>query len=264
VVWQGHELGELHLRMLPDPLGLRMDNFLLANPDGRLRGKGLLANHPRRPTRLEFDLESENLDKLLSRLGMPGSVRRGKLHISGPLGWTGGLEAFDLTKLEGDLEVNAKNGQFLKIEPGAGKLLGILSLQSLPRRIALDFRDVFTDGFAFDDIAGQVHIERGSAYAKNLRMSGPAAKVSMSGVANLVNETQNLRVSIQPRLEDTLAVAGALLGGPAVGVGALIASKVLQNPLGQAAAFEYVITGPWADPLVTKLDRPKVEPASNE
>ncbi len=256
-VLQGRELGELHLRLSPDRLGLRLDNFLLKTPDGQLSGKGVLANHPRRPTRLEFELESANLGKLLDRLGMPGSVKRGSAHIAGPLGWTGGLEDFNFTALEGDLDVTLKQGQFLKADPGAGKLLGILSLQALPRRIALDFRDVFSEGFAFDEIVGSVHLERGSAYAKDLRMSGPAAKVRMSGVADLPHETQNLRVSIQPRLEDTVAVASALLGGPLVGVGAFIAGKVLQNPIGQAVSFEYAITGPWAEPVITKMARPK-------
>jgi len=263
-VWQGRELGELHLRLSPDRLGLRMDNFWLKTPDGQLRGKGLLANHPRRPTRLEFELESDHLGKLLDRLGMPGRVKRGTARIAGPLGWMGGLEDFNYATLAGDLDISLKQGQFTKLDPGAGKLLGILSLQALPRRIALDFRDVFSEGFAFDEIVGSVHLERGSAYAKDLRMSGPAAKVRMSGVADLARETQNLRVTIQPRLEDTVAVAGALLGGPVVGVGAFIAGKILQNPLGQAAAFEYTITGAWADPVVAKVAKPKVSAEKDE
>jgi uncharacterized protein (TIGR02099 family) len=263
-VWQGHELGELHLRLSPDALGLRMDNFWLKTPDGQLRGKGMLANHPRRPTQLEFELDSDNLGKLLDRLGMPGRVKRGAGRIAGPLGWTGGLEDFNLATLAGDLEVNLKQGQFTKLDPGAGKLLGILSLQTLPRRIALDFRDVFSEGFAFDEIAGNVHLERGSAYVKDLHMNGPAAKVRMSGVADLARETQNLRVTIQPRLEDTVAVAGALLGGPVLGVGAFIANKILQNPIGQAASFEYAITGAWAEPVVSKVVKPKTSAAGRE
>ena len=270
-VWQGRDLGELHLRLSPDTSkmtgetrgvrkpGLRLENCLLKSPDGQLRGKGLFANHPRQPTQLEFELESDNLGRLLDRLGMPGRLKRGGGRIAGPLGWMGGLEDFNLATLQGDLEVSIKQGQFIKVDPGAGKLLGILSLQALPRRIALDFRDVFSEGFAFDQVAGDVHLERGSAYVKDLRMNGPAAKVSMSGVVDLPRETQNLRVTIQPRLEDTVAVAGALLGGPVVGVGALIASKVLKNPISQAASFEYVITGAWADPVIAKVVKPKAQ-----
>ena len=263
IVWQGRDLGELHLRLAPDRqgmasgAGLRMDNFQLKSPDGLLRGTGVLANHPRRPTRFDFELESNNLGKLLDRLGMPGKIKRSAGKIAGPLSWTGSVEDFNWATLSGDLSLNLKQGQFTKVDPGAGKLLGILSLQSLPRRIALDFRDVFSEGFAFDEIDGSVHIERGSAYFKDLRMNGPAAKIRMSGVADLARETQNLRVSIEPRVEDTVALAGALLGGPAVGVGTFIANKILKNPIGQAAAFEYAITGPWAEPVVTKMARPK-------
>jgi uncharacterized protein (TIGR02099 family) len=263
--WQGRELGELHLRISPDTAamarggGLRMENFQLKSADGVLRGKGTLANHPRRPTRFEVELESDNLGKLLDQLGYPGRLKRGAGRISGPLGWTGGVERFNLATLSGDLNLDLKQGQFTKVDPGAGKLLGMLSLQSLPRRIALDFRDVFSEGFAFDEIIGNVHLERGSAYFKDLKMNGPAAKVRMSGVADLVHESQNLRVTIQPRLEDTVALAGALLGGPVVGVGTFIANKILQNPIGQAATFEYAISGPWAEPVVTKLARPKAK-----
>lgn len=261
--YQGRDLGELHLRLAPDTsavgrgAGLRLDHLQLKNPDGQLLGKGVLANHPRRPSRFEFELESANLGKLLDRLGMPGRLNRGAGKISGPLSWTGGIEDFNWTTLAGDLTLNLKQGQFTKVDPGAGKLLGMLSLQSLPRRIVLDFRDVFSEGFAFDELVGGVYVERGSAYFKDLRMQGPAAKVRMSGVANLARETQNMRVTIQPRLEDTVAVAGALLVGPVVGLGTFIANKILQNPIGQAAEFEYVITGPWAEPVVTKLARPK-------
>jgi len=261
----GHDLGELHLRLSPDRssigrgFGLRLDNLSLSNPDGQLRGKGVIANHPRRQSQFQFELESNNFGKLLDRLGMPGRIKRGAGRISGPLSWTGGVEAFSLTKLAGDLQLDLKQGQFTRIEPGAGKLLGILSLQSLPRRITLDFRDVFSEGFAFDEIVGGIYLERGTAYFKDLRMSGPAAKVRMSGMADLTRETQNLRVTIQPRLEDTVAMAGALLGGPVVGVGTFIANKILQNPIGQVATFEYAITGAWADPVVTKLAKPNIK-----
>ena len=257
--WKGRELGELRLRLSPVKGGLQVDHFRLSSEQTVLDGKGILADHPRRPTRLELKLDADNLGKLLAQFGHPGRIKGGATQISGSLGWMGGLEDFDLASLSGDLGVTVKQGQFLKVDPGAAKLLGILSLQALPRRIALDFRDVFSEGFAFDEIVGGVHLEKGSAYAKDLRMNGPAAKIRMSGVVDLQKESQNLRVSIQPRLDDTLAVAGALIGGPAVGLGTLIASKVLKDPVGQAATFEYAVTGTWSEPLVNKIPRKPAE-----
>jgi len=101
-----------------------------------------------------------------------------------------------------------------------------------------------------------VHLQRGSAYTRDLKMNGPAAKVRMSGVVDLIGESQNLRVNIQPRLDDSMALAGALVGGPVVGIGALIASKVLKDPIGQALYFDYSVTGTWSEPIITKLKRP--------
>ncbi len=255
LAWKGRELGELHLRLSPVKQGLQVDNFRISRPEGQLEGRGVVADHPRRPTRLELNLSSDNLGKLMAQLGSPGRIKNGATKISGTLGWMGGVEDFNFATLGGDLSVAVKQGQFLKVDPGAAKLLGILSLQALPRRVALDFRDIFSEGFAFDEIAGNVHLERGSAYAKDLRMNGPAAKISMSGVVDLDRETQNLRINIQPRLEDTVAVAGALIGGPVVGLGTLIANKVLKNPIGQAVTFEYTVTGSWSDPIIGKIPR---------
>lgn len=259
--WKGLDLGELHLRLSPEKIGYTLDHVSLALPEGRLEGKGVVSNHPRRPTRLNLTLASADLGKLLGRLGYPGGIRGGEARFAGDLNWTGGVEDFAVAKLSGDYTVAVKKGQFLKVEPGVAKLLGILSLQALPRRITLDFRDVFSEGFAFDEILGDVYLDRGAAYTKDLKMNGPAAKVSMSGVVDLVAESQNLRVNIQPRLDDTVAVASAIVGGPVVGIGALIAGKVLKNPLGQALYFDYRVTGGWSEPVITKMKRQVKEAA---
>ena len=253
--WKGLDLGEARLRLSGVKHGFQVDSFILTLADSKVEARGLLAEHPRRPSRLDLKVESGNLGKLLAQLGQPGRVRGAPAQVNGSLTWLGGLDGFDLASLGGNLDVAVKQGQFLKVEPGAARLLGILSLQSLPRRITLDFRDVFSEGFAFDEIVGNVHLDKGLAYAKDLRMSGPAAKIRMSGVVDLAKENQNLRVVIQPRLDDSVAVAGALLGGPVVGLGTLIAGKVLKDPIGQAVTFEYAVTGNWAEPVVTKLPR---------
>jgi uncharacterized protein YhdP len=213
-----------------------------------------LSNQPRRDSVLDVRLDSGNLNGLLSRLGYPGNVRRGELALTGRVGWPGGPTEFGLDRLSGDLDIRLRNGQFLKLDPGAGRLLGVLSLQALPRRINLDFRDIFSEGFAFDEITAPVHLERGVAQVAELRMRGPAASVSIQGEIDLARETQDLRVAVQPRLEDTLA-AGAMLINPAVGVGALVASKVLKDPISRAATFEYRVRGSWAEPEVSRIPR---------
>ena len=248
------DLGALQLIARPDPRGLRLQSLRLTNPDGRLEADGLLSDHPRRYSNLNLRLDSGNLNGLFTRLGYPGNIRRGEGSVSGRVGWQGGLPDFALDKLSGDLDINLKKGQFPKLDPGAGRLLGVLSLQALPRRISLDFRDVFSEGFAFDEIVSPVHLERGIVFLADFTMRGPAATIGMKGQIDLVGETQTLRVAVQPRLEDTLA-AGAMLVNPAVGIGALVASRVLKDPISKAATFEYMVRGSWAEPEVSRIPR---------
>ncbi len=132
----------------------------------------------------------------------------------------------------------------------------MLSLQSLPRRISLDFRDVFSDGFAFDDIAASATIAKGVLTTDDFRMAGPAAAVVIKGDTDLANEVQNLHVKVVPVLGDSIAaVAGLALLNPVVGLGTLIAQRLLRDPLGQIFAYEYAVTGHWADPKVERMSR---------
>jgi len=146
-------------------------------------------------------------------------------------------------------------GQFLKAEPGAARLLSVLSLQSLPRRLVLDFRDVFQEGFAFDSITGDVKIGLGVAVTNNLRMRGVQALVLMEGHADIERETQDLRVIVVPELNaGTAALAYAVIN-PAIGLGAFLAQALLKKPLTAASTREFHISGPWADPKVERVDR---------
>jgi len=205
-------------------------------------------------TALKFKLDANNAEKLLVRLGLPDAMRRGEAIIEGDVTWRGGPFTFDLPSLAGNLKVDAAKGQFKKLEPGVGRLLGVLSLQSLPRRISLDFRDVFSEGFAFDSITGTANIGRGLMKTDELNIRGPSARVLLSGQVNLIDETQNLKVRVQPALGESIAV-GAMMLNPVAGAVAWLAQKALSDPLDQVFAFEYTVTGPWSDPKVEKLNR---------
>lgn len=205
-------------------------------------------------TAFDFQLAVDDAEKLLTRVGMPDAVRRGNGRITGSLRWTGAPFGLDLASLSGQMTAEIGKGQFKKLEPGVGRLLGVLSLQSLPRRITLDFRDIFSEGFAFDSIVGNASIDRGVMQTEDLRIRGAAALIDLSGRVNLLGETQDLRVRVQPSVGDTLAT-GAMLANPVAGAVVWLAQKALNDPLGQAFAYEYAVTGPWSDPQVEKIKR---------
>lgn len=228
--------------------------FSVNNEDTTLTGDGRWKPDPvQHDTQLNFQLKAKSLEKLLARAGYADAIRQGTADISGNLGWNAAPFDIDYPTLNGKLKIDLGKGQFKKLDPGIGRLLGVLSLQSIPRRITLDFRDIFSEGFAFDSIKGDADINKGVMSTQELTLTGPSATVRMSGSVSLPDETQDLHVRVQPVLGDTLAV-GAMIVNPAIGAAAWLAHKVLKDPIDKAFAFEYKVTGKWADPQVVKVN----------
>ena len=252
---QDHALGRLEVMARGAPEGLMIERLQLAHADSVFAMSGLWRDKGLSETRADLSLKVRDAGSFLTRFGFADTLNRGEVEIAGNAAWEGSPADFSFRTLAGQLDFKARGGQFLKFEPGAGKLLGVLSLQSLRRRLNFDFRDIFKEGYAFDDIGATLRIARGVVYSDDFRMRGPAAKVNMSGLADLNQEAVQLRMKVIPKLSEGVAVAGALIAGPLAGVGALAAQKLLRDPLEEAISQEYMVTGPWQAPDVKKLDK---------
>jgi uncharacterized protein YhdP len=237
-----------------------LNKLAFSTPDANFSAKGSWAAIPgaaagQRRTAMSFKLEIVDAGDLLTRFGMPGVLRRGRGRMEGDVNWRGSPFSLDYPSLGGQLQVDVEQGQFLKADPGLAKLLGVLSLQALPRRLTLDFRDVFSQGFAFDFIRGDAKINKGIASTNNLQMKGVNAAALMDGSADIVRETQNLRVVVVPEINAGTAALVATAINPAVGLGTFLAQWVLSKPLSAAATQEFHIEGTWADPKIAKVPR---------
>jgi len=210
---------------------------------------------------LNFKLDLADSGALLERLGTPKAVRGGKGSLSGQISWLGSPLSLDYPSMAGQVNVAIDSGQFLKVQPGAARLLSVLSLQSLPRRLALDFRDLFQDGFAFDSLTGDVSINQGVAHTNNLRMRGVQAAVLMEGSADIEHETQDLRVVVVPEINAGTASLAYAAINPAIGLGTFLAQVFLRKPLTQAGTREFHVTGPWSDPKVERVQRKSADAA---
>jgi len=221
-------------------------------PSGPLAGRSI---KERRRTVLNFKLDINDSGELLKRFGMVDVVRRGSGKAEGQVAWLGSPITLDYPSLSGNFNVNVENGQFLKTDPGIAKLLGVLSLQSLPRRLTLDFRDVFSEGFAFDFFRGDVTIAQGIARTNNLQMKGVNAAVLMEGQADIAKETQNIKVVVVPEINAGSASLAMAYINPVIGLSTFLAQLILRKPLIEAATFELLVDGSWLDPRVTKVER---------
>jgi len=237
-----------------------LNKLTFTMPEASFAAKGSWAAVPgaaagQRRTAMTFKLDISDAGDLLTRFGMPGVLLRGRGRIEGDVNWRGSPFSLDYPSLGGQLQVDVEQGQFLKADPGLAKLLGVLSLQALPRRLTLDFRDVFSQGFAFDFIRGDAKINKGIASTNNLQMKGVNAAALMDGSADIVRETQNLRVVVVPEINAGTAALVATAINPAIGLGTFLAQWVLSKPLAAAATQEFHIEGTWADPKIAKVPR---------
>lgn len=260
---RGLELGRLALQARNEGGAWLLDSVSIANPDAQLTGSGRWRPGPAPLTRLSMRFESGDIGRFLTRVGYPEAVRNGSAVLGGELEWRGIPTRIDYPSLNGAFRVDARNGRFSRLEPGVGRLLGVLSLQALPRRLKLDFSDVFSEGFAFDSLGGNVSLHSGVLGSEDFEISGPAARIWIAGSANLLDETQDIKVVVQPTLSESVAVgAAAGLINPVAGVVAYLAQKVLSDPIERMFAYGYAITGTWADPQVEKLPVGQGRPAA--
>lgn len=231
----------------------QLNTFNIDLPEARLRASGRWL--PGQRTSMDFKLESKDSGALLTRLGTPDALRDGSGALAGHISWQGSPLQPHYPSMDGQFNLALGRGQFLKADPGVAKLLGVLSLQALPRRLLLDFRDVFYQGFVFDTMRGDVTIQHGIAQTRNLQIKGVNAMVQMDGSADIANETQHLRVVVLPEVDaGTASLLAGIAVNPVVGLTSFLAQLFLQNPLAKAASQEFLIEGSWSQPTVTKVE----------
>jgi uncharacterized protein (TIGR02099 family) len=239
-----------------------LNKFNLTTPEASFQSKGQWGGPGKaaaKRSQLDFTLQIQDSGELLERFGHKGAIRQGKGRMAGQVGWQGSPFSPDYTTMAGQFNVNIERGQFLKADPGVTRLLGVLSLQSLPRRLTLDFKDLFSEGFAFDFVRGDVFIAQGIASTNNLQMKGVSAAVLMEGRADIQRETQDIKVVVVPELNAGTASLVYSAINPLVGLTSFLAQYVLRRPLMKSNTQEFRVEGSWKEPKVTK-----VEPASGK
>jgi uncharacterized protein YhdP len=255
--FRGKWLGKLELNADNEGDEWRIARLDITNGHAKFASHGVWRRTATGPiTTLALKLETENLNALMGQFGYADSIKGGNGSLEGNLVWPGYPYDFAVANLAGSFKVLARHGQFAKIDPGAGKLLGLLSLQSLPRRATFDFRDVFSAGFAFERISADVKIARGILLTDNFEISGPAAFVSLKGEVSMPKETQTVTVQVVPEVGEAAAIAATIVGTPVLGLSTLVVSKLLNNPFGKVVAYEYHVTGTWDNPEVTRTSAP--------
>jgi uncharacterized protein YhdP len=240
--------------------GFIFDSLDITNEAYTLKGNGYWEfNTFPEKTSMSFEWDIKNVGNTLNNLGYPNLIEDGYASVIGLITWDDDPANFKAEDFYGNFTINTKKGIIKKIEPGvAGRLVGLVSLQNLPRRLTLDFSDLFQEGLPYKKVQSpKIIINKGVLSTKELNIKAPSANITMEGIIDFVDETQDLHVMIEPKVSDTIT-AGALVGGPLAAAAAFIAQKILDDPFNKITTAEYHITGSWDDPqekiVDTKVD----------
>jgi uncharacterized protein (TIGR02099 family) len=204
---------------------------------------------------LKLSLETDSLGDTMDGFGYGKIIAGAAGKLTGDIRWQGTPFGVDLPSLSGNLNAAFEKGQFLKVDPGAGKLIGLFSLQNLPRRLTLDFKDTFDKGFAFNYVKANASIEKGVLTTDDFFMAGSIADVKAIGTVSLVDETQALTFTVKPDFNAGSLSLLYMIINPPLGLATLAAQYLFKEPISRAFTLQYAITGSWAQPDVKQIKR---------
>lgn len=254
LTYNGRPFGTARLETVATKRGLRFEVLDIGSKDIRIRGSGTWEREGQgNKSRFRVEVDARDLGRFLSVFGYDGKIaKEGKTHLllSGAM-WPGSPAHFQLARVTGTLDVEITDGRLMEVEPGAtGRVFGLLSATQLPRRLTLDFRDLYQKGFIYDRMEGRFRLGQGRAKTKNFTVEGPTSRIDITGSTGLENKDYQQVATIIPKLTSAslpLAVVGA--GIPLAAIG--IAQHLLDEPFfDKVFAYQYTIGGTWDKPEI--------------
>ncbi|MFP4182483.1 MAG: YhdP family protein [Thiohalospira sp.] len=244
-------LGRLELAAGPVESGWETRRFRLRGPSFRGDG-GLSWEAASERTRADLSLRSDEAGAFFDDLGYRTIFAEGELRNSITVQWPGGPRDFHLATLEGNARTRIRDGRLVQVEAGAGRLLGLFSLEALPRRLTLDFSDLFSRGLSFDKLDMRARLSRGDAEIERMTIDAPAARIAVTGSTDLLARELDQRIIVIPGDGSNLFLPSAIIWGPQTGALVWLAERILQ--IDEVTRYVYRVTGSWDDPDVRRLD----------
>jgi uncharacterized protein (TIGR02099 family) len=247
----GGDLGSLEARSTPGPSGSTIDQLVLSGRHYTLSGTGSWTRADTTDrTAVTLNFEADDAGDAFAQLGLGAASSGGTATGTLDLGWPEPLPDIGLESLQGSAELSVLEGLISDVDPGVGRLVGLFNFSAIGRRLALDFTDVFDEGYRFDSITAQLRFDDGTMYEDLIESKGPSAHLVLNGRVGIIDRDYDLELSVTPQVGGTLAVAGMLAGGPVAGAALFIAGKVFKGGIDRVVRVRYAITGSWEDPVI--------------
>ena len=246
--------GKFNFKTSKDRGGLSLDKFTITSPYVKAEGKAFWHYKPKKQfTEVTMKVHSKNYGGFLSSLGFSSIIENGVADFTGDFNWKGGFGDFTWGILNGIVTMDIENGVFTKVDPGAGRLLGLLSIETLPSMLFTG--DAFKTGFNFDRIVGVYEILDGNAYSDDVSIAGPAANILVTGRTGIVARDFDHYLTVVPNVSGSLTVPSTFAFGPQVGVVVYFFKQLFGSGIDESSQRIYHLTGTWDKPITTRIDK---------
>lgn len=258
--WQQMALGKVAFNLQPNinDNSVLLEQLTLDGPLLQAQASGLwLQDNSVNLSRLEWHSESPSLQRLWQAFGKESPFNETSAQLDGQLRWLAVPWQPDMATMNGQLAVKTGAGLLREVSDKGAGLLSVLSLESVLRRLRLDFRDVYEQGFYFDSIAATGQLQEGVLHNDDLRLKGAAGDLRGQGSIDLNTEQLNYNLELTPNLTGNLPVLAAFAVTPVAGLYVLALSKVLGPVVDVFTRISYQVTGSISEPSVNELGRDK-------
>ncbi len=246
-------LGALDFEATPVAEGWRIAKFRCEQPELLIEADGLWRRSAAtQHTELKVKAGSNDLGKAMAALALREQIAGGEAALELRAEWDGSPGAFAYDKLNGEFEFSAKKGSFIRVDPGSGRLFGLLNVEALMRRLTFDFSDVFAKGLVFDRISATGTLQDGNMFSDEFYVIGPAALIDVHGRAGLAKEDYDMEVIVAPHVGGNLSLLSAL-ASPAAGALVFVVQKLFKKQIANLVRYRYQVTGPWESPDITRI-----------
>ncbi len=259
---------KLLLNTTPNRSGQTIDLLKLDGENFSIKASGSWVEKGQtQRTELDGQFITKDLGKSLVTLDYGDNLVAGKGEMKGRIDWPGPAYDLDFAKLSGSLDFKFEDGMLRKVDPGLGRLLSLLSVNYLPRRLRLDFKDVADKGFHYDLFSGTAEIENGTVYSPGLLIDGPSAALALHGRTGLVDHHYEMRLEMVPKFKYSVPLAVGVLAGPQAGLLVYLFNRIAEGAglnLNKSIALDYAIAGTWEKPVVTPLRKNNTDKSGTE
>ncbi len=237
--WSDLALGTVQVLGKNHEQGFDIEKISLEVPGLKLTGSGVWLPQKEPPlTEIAVAVESENFGLALTAIGFQGLKAQGQASGNFLLRWPNHLLDFAWPGALAQGFIRGENLAFDDLDPGLGRLLGLLQLR---------MDSAFQEGLRVDTFSGSLRFLGSQWFIDPLQLDSNLANIVLHGSGDIEKESLDTLVRVSPNYSSGLPFILTATSGPQAGVVALALHLLLGRQVENIGTLQYRLFGTWQD-----------------